>query len=210
MAPSAVLQGAVEVLQHGHDVLALAFAPDGKNLASSTLDGQVYFWDALEGSLQVGCSTVALAGLLSHWQKQQDHMSGCGLAPCIRSKEPCCASQCRRWCMQSYPTSVAVQAVAADFVMTAREPCNGRSIQHRVPACLFLQGTIEGRRDIKGGRLASDRRSAGNLDSGACFTSLTYSADGSFLLAGGSSKFVCLYDVADRVMLRRFQITHNR
>lgn len=72
------------------------------------------------------------------------------------------------------------------------------------------QGTIEGRRDIKGGRLAADRRSAGNLDSGACFTSLTYSADGSFLLAGGSSKFVCLYDVADRVMLRRFQITHNR
>ena len=43
---------------------------------------------------------------------------------------------------------------------------------------------IEGRRDIKGGRLASDRRAAGNLDSGAAFSSLTYSADGTFLLAG--------------------------
>lgn len=50
----------MEVLQHGHDVLALAFAPDGKHLASSTLDGQIYFWDALEGSLQVG--------LLADWQ----------------------------------------------------------------------------------------------------------------------------------------------
>lgn len=29
-------------------------------------------------------------------------------------------------------------------------------------------------------------------------------------LAGGASKFVCLYDVAEKVMLRRFQISANR
>ncbi|PRW59321.1 periodic tryptophan 2-like protein [Chlorella sorokiniana] len=73
-----------------------------------------------------------------------------------------------------------------------------------------LQGTISGRRDIAGGRLRSDRRTADNTSSGRCFTSLAYSADGSFLLAGGSSKYVCLYDVAERVMLRRFQISHNK
>lgn len=50
---------------------------------------------------------------------------------------------------------------------------------------VHTQGMIEGRRDIKGGRLSSDRRAAGNLDSGAAFSSLTYSADGTFLLAGG-------------------------
>lgn len=50
------------------------------------------------------------------------------------------------------------------------------------------QGTIAGRRDIAGGRLRSDRRTADNTSSGRCFTSLAYSADGSFLLAGGSSK----------------------
>lgn len=78
-------------------MLALCFRPDGKQLAASTLDGNISFWDPQEAE---------------------------------------------------------------------------------------SQGFIEGRRDIKGGRLASDRRAAGNLDSGACFSSLSYGADGSFLLAG--------------------------
>ena len=43
----------MEVLQHAHDVLALAWRPDGKLLASATLDGQIYLWDPLEGELQV-------------------------------------------------------------------------------------------------------------------------------------------------------------
>ena len=35
-------------------MLALAWRPDGKQLASSTLDGQIYFWDPHEAVLQVG------------------------------------------------------------------------------------------------------------------------------------------------------------
>jgi len=50
------------------------------------------------------------------------------------------------------------------------------------------------------------RRAAGNLSSGAAFTSLTFSADGTLLFAGGRSKYVCVYDVAERVLLRRFQV----
>lgn len=73
----------------------------------------------------------------------------------------------------------------------------------------LLMFTIEGRRDIAGGRLMTDRRSAANSSSGKCFTTLCYSADGSYILAGGSSKYICMYDVADQVLLRRFQITHN-
>jgi periodic tryptophan protein 2 len=67
-------------------------------------------------------------------------------------------------------------------------------------------GVIEGRRDVAGGRLANDRRSAGNAASGATFTSLVYSADGSLLFASGASKWVCVYDVAEQVLLRRFQV----
>ena len=73
-----------------------------------------------------------------------------------------------------------------------------------------LQATIHGRRDIAGGRLRSDRRTSQNTSSGRAFTSLAYSADGVYLLAGGSSKYVCMYDVQERVMLRRFQISKNR
>lgn len=72
-----------------------------------------------------------------------------------------------------------------------------------------LMYTIEGRRDIAGGRLVTDRRSAANSSSGKCFTTLCYSADGSYILAAGTSKYICMYDVADQVLLRRFQITHN-
>eukprot|EP01018_Ginkgo_biloba_P039807 Gb_23048 [translate_table: standard] len=115
-------KGAVEKFSHTHDVLTVTYRPDGKQLACSTLDGQIYFWDPIEGELM--------------------------------------------W-------------------------------------------TIEGRRDIAGGRLMGDRRTAANSSSGKCFTSLCYSADGSYIIAGGSSKYICMYDVAEQVLLRRFQITSN-
>jgi periodic tryptophan protein 2 len=46
-------KGGVEALRHGHDVLALAWRPDGVQLASSTLDGQIYFWDPHAAVLEV-------------------------------------------------------------------------------------------------------------------------------------------------------------
>ncbi|KAL9314527.1 hypothetical protein ACSQ67_019979 [Phaseolus vulgaris] len=73
----------------------------------------------------------------------------------------------------------------------------------------LLMYTIEGSRDIAGGRLMTDRRSAAKSTSGKFFTTLCYSADGSYILAGGRSRYICMYDVADQVLLRRFQITHN-
>ena len=113
---------AVEPYPLSADVLALAFRPDGKEIAASSLDGQVMFFD------------VALG-------KQ---------------------------------TSV-----------------------------------IEGRKDISGGRKADDRMAASNNASGKAFTSLTYSADGQCLLAGGNSKYVLIYDVKDGVMVKKFQISQN-
>ena len=47
------LPGSLEVLQHGHELLAVAFRPDGKEIATASLDGQIHFWDPLEGALQV-------------------------------------------------------------------------------------------------------------------------------------------------------------
>lgn len=116
-------KGGVEAFTHTHDVLAVAYRPDGKQLACTTLNGHIHLWDPIEGQ---------------------------------------------------------------------------------------LMGTIEGRRDIAGGRLMSDRRTAANSSSGKCFTSICYSADGSYILAGGTSKYICMYDIGEQVLLRRFQITHNR
>ncbi|THV01919.1 WD40 repeat-like protein [Dendrothele bispora CBS 962.96] len=115
---------AVEPFQLNSDVLSLAFRPDGKELAVSTLDGQITLFDVAQ------------------------------------SKQT---------------------------------------------------GVIEGRKDISGGRKADDRMSAANSTSGKAFTSLTYTADGRCLLAGGNSKYVVLYDVreGEGVMIKKFTISEN-
>ena len=42
------------------------------------------------------------------------------------------------------------------------------------------------------------------------FTTLCYTADGQCLLAGGRSKFVCLYDVKYQHLLKKYQTTNNQ
>eukprot|EP00118_Oscarella_pearsei_P014686 m.127668 g.127668 ORF g.127668 m.127668 type:complete len:691 (+) comp37932_c0_seq27:393-2465(+) len=71
-------------------------------------------------------------------------------------------------------------------------------------------GSIEGRRDLGSGRLETDRVTAVNSAANKFFTSLCYSADGSCILAGGRSKFVCIYDVRQQILLKKFQISQNR
>lgn len=42
------------------------------------------------------------------------------------------------------------------------------------------------------------------------FTSVVYSADGSCILAGGKSKYACIYNVATGVLVKKYQLSHNR
>lgn len=72
-----------------------------------------------------------------------------------------------------------------------------------------IVGSIEGRKDVGGGRKADDRRTAANSAAGKNFTSICYTADGSAVIAGGNSKYVCIYDVTTRSLLKKFQISHN-
>ncbi|KAG9302928.1 hypothetical protein G9A89_022345 [Geosiphon pyriformis] len=68
---------------------------------------------------------------------------------------------------------------------------------------------IEGRQDISGGRKETDRRTAANSSSGKSFNSICYTADGSCVIVGGNSKFVCIYDVKSSMLLKKFQISQN-
>lgn len=68
---------------------------------------------------------------------------------------------------------------------------------------------IEGRKDISGGRSIHDALTAQNNPGGKAFNSLCYSGDGTLLLAGGNSKYVCLYDVQESILLRKFTISEN-
>ena len=71
-------------------------------------------------------------------------------------------------------------------------------------------GLLEGRRDITGGRLSTDAMTVENSSRSKYFNSVAYSADGSCILAGGRSKYVCIYAVASGVLVKKFQLSHNR
>jgi len=73
-----------------------------------------------------------------------------------------------------------------------------------------LVQTIEGRDDIAGGRKVKDFTTAKNSPSGKSFTTVTYSSDGRCVLAGGESKFVCIYEVRHALLVKKFQLSHNR
>ena len=115
-------KGRKESLSHYHDVLCLAYRPDGKQMCAGTLDGQLSFWETTNYT---------------------------------------------------------------------------------------IEGTIDGRLDITGGRLSTDRRTLANSSSGKCFTTICYSADGETLYAAGSSKYVCIYETTEFVLLSRIQLSQN-
>lgn len=111
-----------EPLQLMSDVLSVAFRPDGRQVAASTLDGQLSFWSVEEAAQE-------------------------------------------------------------------RE--------------------IDGRRDVSGGRKVTDRRTAANAQGTKSFNQITYSADGSCILAGGNSKYICLYDVGTGSLVKKFTVSIN-
>ncbi|XP_047653600.1 periodic tryptophan protein 2 homolog isoform X2 [Phacochoerus africanus] len=70
-------------------------------------------------------------------------------------------------------------------------------------------GSIEGRHDLKSGRKELDKITAKHAAKGKAFTALCYSADGQSVLAGGRSKFVCIYHVREQILRKRFEISGN-
>lgn len=71
-------------------------------------------------------------------------------------------------------------------------------------------GVIAGRRDMASGRLSSSEITARSADSARHFSCVQYSADGGMVVAGGRSNFVCVYAAEERLLLRKFPLTHSR
>lgn len=111
-----------EPLQMQSDVLHVAFRPDSKQIAVSTLDGQLTFWSVSEASQVAG---------------------------------------------------------------------------------------VDARRDVSGGRKLTDRRTAANAAGTKSFTCISYSTDGSCVIAGGNSKYICLYDVQSGVLVKKYTVSVN-
>jgi periodic tryptophan protein 2 len=71
------------------------------------------------------------------------------------------------------------------------------------------QAGVDGRRDVSGGRKITDRRTAANAAGNKSFNTIKYSADGTCLLAGGNSKYICLYSTTSLVLLRKYTVSVN-
>ena len=65
-------------------------------------------------------------------------------------------------------------------------------------------------RDLKGGRGEKDQQDARNLLSTKFFKSLAYTVDGEWLIGGGTSKNICIYDLRHRVMVKKLVLNSNR
>ncbi|KAH8869605.1 Periodic tryptophan protein 2 like [Schistosoma japonicum] len=71
-------------------------------------------------------------------------------------------------------------------------------------------GTIDGHRDLGISQTSADdlvtpRRAA----EAKKFQTVAYSVDGEHLIAGGDSKYVCLYSVPDKLLMKQFEVTCN-
>ncbi|CDK27732.1 unnamed protein product [Kuraishia capsulata CBS 1993] len=70
-------------------------------------------------------------------------------------------------------------------------------------------GNIDGRKDILQGRHIEDRFVSQNSSRGKHFSTICYSFDGLSLLAGGNNNSLCLYDIPNEVLLKRFTVSQN-
>lgn len=68
---------------------------------------------------------------------------------------------------------------------------------------------LDGRRDASGGRRLGDRRAAANVAGTKAFNTVTYSSDGSCVLASGNSKYICLYEVHIGMLVKKFTVSVN-
>lgn len=73
-----------------------------------------------------------------------------------------------------------------------------------------IKSFIEVKDDLAGGRNQDDRTSAKKSTKNKFMTSVALSPNGEFVIGGGNSKNICLYDLKHKVLLKRFAITQNR
>lgn len=71
-------------------------------------------------------------------------------------------------------------------------------------------GVIEGKKDIIGGGFSIQSGSKSNSDVSKHFTSVSYTVDGSCLIAAGNSKFICIYEISQRVLVKKISATTNK
>ena len=155
----------LEVLA-GHEgpIASLDFSPVGFTLASSSWDGTLKIWDIYKNecmdTLEHGCDVL---------------------------------------CIAFRPDGKEIVTCATNGIIYIWDVETGSQLQ-----------SIEGQKDLGAGRLTTDARTAASSSQTKHFKTVAYSPDGTCILAGGHSKYVCLYSAITGVLLKKFELSHNQ
>ena len=186
---------------------SLAVDPSGDVVCAGSQDNfEIYMW-----SVQTGKLLDVLSGHTAPVSGLAFHPAGSQLASSSWDRSV------RLWSVfgrsrASEPITLSSEATALAFRPDGREIC-ASTLDGQLNFIDVNEGqitsVIEGRRDISGGRRINDRLTAANNAASKYFNSVAYTADGACILAGGSSKYVVIYNRQEGVMVKKFQISEN-
>lgn len=186
---------------------SLAIDPSGEVVCAGSQDTfDIFVW-----SLQTGRLLDVLAG-------HGGPVSGITFSPSEAILVSACWDKtCRIWDVFSGKGSREVITLTADGLTAVFRP-DGKefaiatldgSILFFNPGTSVQTGSIEGRNDLSSGRRDTDLVTAKRLTQTQAFYTLCYTADGENILAAGRSKFVCIYNIREQILLKKFEITCN-
>ncbi|RHY31289.1 hypothetical protein DYB32_003624 [Aphanomyces invadans] len=199
--------------------LCLALDTSGQLVCAGTLDPfHIYVW-----SMQTGRLTDVLSGHTAP-------ITSLAFSPSTTEVRPLCKElllasgswdhTVRVWNVYQNKPFIEPLAHSSDVLAVAFRPdgkqvCSASLNGHLnlwTVADGELVGEIDGQKDVAGGRHSSDAMSAANNTRSKHFTSVCYSAEGNCILAGGQSKYICIYQVSTKtpMLLKKFQLSQNR
>ncbi|QOU19940.1 U3 snoRNP protein [Brettanomyces bruxellensis] len=105
-------------------------------------------------------------------------------------------------------TEVLSLAMRPDSKEVAASTLDGKIVFWDVETGKQLR-EIDGKKDILQGRYTEDPFTSQHSARGKCFSTIAYSFDGLTLVAAGNNNSICLYDLPNEVLLRRFTVSLN-
>eukprot|EP00554_Chaetoceros_debilis_P002082 CAMPEP_0194084746 /NCGR_PEP_ID=MMETSP0149-20130528/14765_1 /TAXON_ID=122233 /ORGANISM="Chaetoceros debilis, Strain MM31A-1" /LENGTH=901 /DNA_ID=CAMNT_0038767491 /DNA_START=99 /DNA_END=2804 /DNA_ORIENTATION=+ len=187
---------------------SLAVDPSGEVIVAGTMDPfHIYTW-----SMQSGKLLDILTGHVGPVSELTFHPTRGTLASASWDGTVKIWDLYKR---EGEPESIrhAQDVVCVSFRPDGKEMCTGTiggllSVWNVEDCSLICE--IDGKKDIAGGRKMNDRMTSDSNASSRYFTSVCYSADGSCVLAGGNSKYICIYEVSQQILVKKFQVSFNR
>ena len=104
---------------------------------------------------------------------------------------------------------MSTDCICLDFRADGKEICvstiNGQLSFFNVETAEINGVQIEGKKDLG----ISQNVEAEIAEKDKYFNCVTYTSDGEYILAAGKSKFICFYNVNEKVLLKKFKMTYN-